>query len=105
MRKMRDRSQTEGEMIIAGTDGYIKVKAPWWQTSCFEIHHEDPNQIEYFNNDFEGYGFRYEIAEFVERIQGWHDSDYNLTRKESETIADIHDRYLRYRNALRLKSK
>ncbi len=97
--------KTEGEMIIAGTTGYIKVVAPWWMTSCFEIHHEDPNRIEHFTYDFEGYGFRYEIAKFVERIQGWHDSDFNLTRKESETIAELHDRFLQYRNALRRKSR
>ena len=93
--------KTEGELIIAGTTGYIKVRAPWWQTSCFEIHHEDPGQIEYYNDDFKGFGFRYEIAEFVQRIQGWHESDYNFTRKESEMMADLHDRFLQYRDALK----
>lgn len=92
--------KTEGELIIAGTTGYIRVKAPWWLTSHFEIHHEDPNQIDVFDYDFAGYGFRYEIAEFVQRLQGWHSSDFNLTRKESETIADIIDQFLRYRKKL-----
>ncbi len=95
--------KTEGELLIAGTTGYAKVKSPWWLTSDFEIHHEDPGQIEYFHHDFEGYGFRYEIAEFVQRIQGWHDSDFNFTRKESETMADLHDRFLQYRKALYVK--
>ncbi len=93
--------KSEGQLVIAGTKGYVLVRAPWWLTSHFEIHHEDPNQIEYFNYDFKEYGFRYEIAEFVQRIQGWHDSDFNLTRKESETMADIMDQFLQYRKALR----
>ena len=52
-------------------------------------------------DSFKGFGFRYEIAEFVQRIQGWHESDYNFTRKESEMMADLHDRFLQYRDALK----
>ena len=93
--------KTEGSMIVAGTDGYIRVEAPWWKTSRFSIHHEDPQDIQDFKVYFAGEGLRYEIAEFVDRIQGWHTSDYHLTKEESITMARIFEQYLEYRKGLR----
>ena len=31
----------EGELIIAGSKGYIYVPVPWWKTDYFEIRYED----------------------------------------------------------------
>ena len=95
--------KTEGELVIAGTGGYIRVDAPWWKTSRFSIHHEDPQDVQTFQVDFAGDGLRYEIAEFVDRLQGWHTSDYHLTKEESIKIASIFEQYLEYRKELRNK--
>ena len=62
--------KSEGELVIAGTKGYILAQAPWWLTKHFEVRHEDPNQKEVYDFPFEGQGLRYEIRAFVERIQG-----------------------------------
>ena len=55
---------------MAGTKGYISVPAPWWRTKHFEIRFEDPNDIISYDRDFAGDGLRYEIREFVDRING-----------------------------------
>lgn len=62
--------KSEGQLIIAGTLGYIKVQAPWWKTTSFEICFEDTNKNQIINNEFLGDGLRYEIISFVDSING-----------------------------------
>ena len=61
--------KSEGNLMISGTEGYIKVDAPWWKTSHFEVHFEDPSKAISYDEDFEGDGLRYEISEFVRRTR------------------------------------
>lgn len=56
--------KSEGELIIAGENGYIKVPSPWWLMNRIEVHHEDPNKVEIYEALFEGSGLRYEITAF-----------------------------------------
>ncbi len=63
--------KSEGELIIAGESGYIKVPSPWWLTKKIEVHHENPNQVEVYEAPFEGAGLRYEIVVFAERIRSF----------------------------------
>lgn len=56
--------KSEGELIIAGENGYIKVPSPWWLMNMIEVHHEDPNKVEVYEALFEGSGLRYEITAF-----------------------------------------
>jgi predicted dehydrogenase/glycerophosphoryl diester phosphodiesterase len=60
--------KSEGELIIAGEKGYIRVPSPWWLTKRVEMHHEDPGRIECYDFPFEGSGLRYEIAAFRDNI-------------------------------------
>ena len=93
--------KTEGALVIAGTEGYILVESPWWKTTVYTIHREDPQDVRTFQAEFAGEGLRYEIAEFVDRLQGWHTSDYHLTREESIVMAGIFEQFLNYREGLR----
>ena len=60
--------KTEGNMIITGTEGYIYVPAPWWKTDYFEVRTEDLRNTKKYFYKFEGEGLRYEVNEFVKRI-------------------------------------
>ena len=60
--------KSEGELIIAGTKGYIYVPAPWWKTDYFEIRYEDQEAKKRFFYQLEGEGIRFEIADFVKNI-------------------------------------
>ena len=86
--------KSEGKLMISGTEGYIIVEAPWWKTSYFEVHHEDPNEVERFSERFLGDGLRYEICDLLSMINGDRKRDFKLTRKESETMAEIMEKFL-----------
>jgi len=87
--------KSEGRLLIAGTKGYIVAEAPWWKTTYFEVHYEDPSQIEKYSERFLGDGLRYEIRDFLNMINGSSKSDFKLTRGEATVMADIIERFLR----------
>ena len=80
-----------GNMTISGTRGFIEVKAPWWKTTGFEVHYENPANNESFFSRYLGDGLRYEISEFLRGMQG-HDSHY-LQAEESIAIAGIMEKF------------
>ncbi len=87
--------KSEGQLVISGTTGYIKVTAPWWKTSEFEICYEDTSQNEKVFTQFKGDGLRYEISDFVSIVNGYGNNDFKLTREESIAIAEIMERFLK----------
>ncbi|SKB66382.1 choline-phosphate cytidylyltransferase [Lachnospiraceae bacterium] len=92
--------KSEGQLVIAGTEGYIIAQSPWWLTHKFDIRYEDPNKIEHYEPVFQGDGFRYEIAEFVRKINGSSENGYRLTSEESIAMADVVEKFLRQRGRL-----
>lgn len=86
--------KSEGRLLISGTKGYIVAEAPWWKTSYFEVHHENPNDIEKYSDRFLGDGLRYEISDFLSMINGSSTSEFKLTRSESVAFADVMERFL-----------
>ena len=89
--------KSEGKLVISGTEGYIVVEAPWWKTSYFEVHHENPNEVERFSERFLGDGLRYEICDLLSRINGDTRKDFKLTRRDSEVMAGIMEQFLNKR--------
>lgn len=89
--------KSDGHLLISGTRGYIMVEAPWWKTKSFEVCYEDFNQNEKFFAKFLGDGLRYEISDFVSKINGYRNDEFKLTRKESITLAEIMERFLAQR--------
>lgn len=86
--------KTEGQLLIAGTGGYILVKSPWWQTQSFEVRYEDPNKKDVYSTRFLGRGLRYEISDFAKAILGRGNISYKLTRGESIAMAEIMEIFL-----------
>jgi len=86
--------KSEGQLVIAGTKGYILAQSPWWLTRYFEVRFEDPDRIEKYSPKFLGDGLRYEIAEFVSQINGNKKTSYFLTREESIAMAEVVERFL-----------
>ena len=87
--------KSEGRLLIAGTKGYIVAEAPWWKTVYFEVHHENPNDVEKYSDRFLGDGLRYEISDFLSMINGSSKSEFKLTRSESVAFADVMERFLK----------
>lgn len=85
--------KSEGKLLISGTKGYIVVEAPWWKTSYFEVHYEDPNETERFSERFLGDGLRYEISDLLSMINGEDGRDFKLTRKDSQAMATVMNKF------------
>ena len=85
--------KSEGRLLIAGTLGYIVVEAPWWKTSYFEVHYEDPNIVEKYTEPYLSFGLRYEISDFLAQLNA-EKSDFKLTRQESIAMSGIMEHFL-----------
>lgn len=83
----------EGDMVVAGTKGYIWVPAPWWKTEYFELRFEDLSKTQKVFVKFDGDGLRYELSEFLHAINNGCPS-YKFSESDSICIADIIDKFL-----------
>lgn len=81
--------KAEGELVIAGTEGYLYVPAPWWLTDYFELRYEDPGKRERYYVKFAGDGLRYEIGEFAAVIRSGALASYMLRPEESIALAGL----------------
>ena len=87
--------KSEGRLLISGTKGYILVTAPWWKTTYFEVHYEDPNNVEKYSETFLGDGLRYEINDFLLQLTDKGRNDFKLTRSESISMANAMEQFIK----------
>lgn len=81
--------KSEGDLVIAGTRGYIYVHAPWWKTQEFEVRREDANKSKKYFIPFDGDGLRYEITELLRLIKSKRKESYKLTRDNMLNITSV----------------
>jgi glycerol-3-phosphate cytidylyltransferase len=81
--------KAEGDLVVAGTRGYVYVPAPWWLTEYFETRFEDPTRNRKFYYKLEGDGLRYEVAEFASMIRDGSRESFMLRAQESVAIAGL----------------
>ena len=91
-------AKSEGNLVIAGTKGYIYVPAPWWKTEFFEVRYEDVNKNNKYFYKFEGEGLRYELVEFVKSIQEKGNNNLFLTIEEMLAESRVLDSFLMKKN-------
>lgn len=92
--------KSEGQLVIAGTEGYILAPSPWWLTRRFEVHYEDPGKVEVYEPTFQGEGFRYEISDFIAKINGIDKNGYKLTAEEAIAMAGITEEFMKEKDRL-----
>jgi hypothetical protein len=93
--------KSEGQLVIAGTEGYILAESPWWLTKKYQVRYENPNQIETYEPRFQGDGLRYEMSEFVSKINGVEKNAYKLTTDEILAISEITELFMKKRGEMR----
>lgn len=81
--------KAEGDLVVAGSKGYMYVPAPWWKTEYFEARFEDQRENKKYYYKFDGDGLRYELAEFASMIRADTPESFRLRAKESVAIAAI----------------
>ena len=90
--------KSEGQLVIAGTKGYILAQSPWWLIRSFDVRYEDASRVDHFDAPFMGTsGFRYEIAEFMDKINATGGNDYKLTAGESIAMAKVVEKFMSIR--------
>lgn len=96
--------KSEGELIVAGESGYLKIPAPWWLTKQIEIHHENSSRVEVYQTEFEGAGLRYELEVFQKRILGETvEANSYVTPEESIWMASQMEEFLQTRDVVATK--
>ena len=86
--KVAKGAKAEGEMVIAGTEGYIYVPAPWWKTDYFEVRYENQEDNKRFFYQLDGEGIRYEIVAFAKAIESGKNLS-NVSEDISESIVGV----------------
>lgn len=89
--------KSEGQLVIAGTQGYILVESPWWLTQSFEVRYEDPTKIDKYFMKFLGDGLRYEISNFAFLINGHDKRSFKFTEEESIAMAGVMEKFMEKR--------
>lgn len=89
--------KSEGQLVVAGTGGYILAESPWWLTKKYQVRYEDPDKIETYEPQFQGDGLRYEMSEFVSKINGMGKNFYKLTAEEIIAISEITELFMKQR--------
>lgn len=86
--------KSEGQLIISGTKGYVRVPAPWWKPQTIEVCYEDVSLNESYYEEFLGDGLRYEIHEFISQIRGYKQKKSKLTPEESILLSEFMEKFL-----------
>ncbi len=81
-------AKAEGSLVIAGTEGYIYVPAPWWKTDYFEVRFEDQRENKRYFYQLDGEGIRYMLVSFVKAVESGR-FDYYVERNISDGIIKV----------------
>ena len=87
--------KSEGQLVVSGTKGYIIAPSPWWLMKQFDVRYEDSSMIEHFEPRVQGDGLRYEISDFVSKINGTDKKDYKLTAEESVFMSEFIEMFMK----------
>jgi len=93
--KVAKGAKAEGELVIAGTKGYIYVPAPWWKTDYFEVRYENSEDNKRFFYQLDGEGIRYEIVAFAKAVESGRRNSYisvDISRAIVGVIEDFNSR-------------
>lgn len=99
--KMGVGVKSEGNLVISGTKGYVLAPSPWWLTKKFDIRYEDASQVDHYDMNFMGDGLRYELAEFVSKINKSEKKDFKLTAEESIRMSDVVEKFMRQERGMK----
>lgn len=89
--------KSDGQLLISGTKGYIHAKSPWWLMKEFEVCFEDIRENQVHQTNFQASGLRYELGEFVKKVNQQQTQGDRLPEAESIAIAEAMDLFLAQR--------
>lgn len=97
--------KSEGQLVIAGTKGYILAESPWWLTKSFEVRFEDAAKVERYAPKFMGGGLRYELSDFISMINGHEGLYHKFTKEESIAMAEVVEKFMKQSSRLESENR
>jgi len=84
-----NKIRVNNQLEIIGSEGTIRMFGDWWKCKHFEIHKPGLNDVEVFNTNFEGDGFKYLIKELSRMLATNRINTKAILEEESLKIVEI----------------
>lgn len=87
--KVGNTIRVENKMEIIGTKGTIRLKDNWWKLNYFELERIEAGELEIYNVNFEGNGFKFLLRQLSNMISNNRIESMGLFNEESVKIVEI----------------
>ncbi len=77
------------QLEIIGTEGTIHMKEDWWRSKTFELHKPGTSEVQIYNTNFEGNGFKYLIKAMSTMLKNNRINSMGVFEDESLKIVEI----------------
>lgn len=84
-----NKVRVNNQLEIIGSEGTIRMVGDWWKCKRFEIHKPGLSDVEVFNTNFEGDGFKYLIKEMSRMLSTNRIKTKAILEEESLKIVEI----------------
>ncbi len=84
-----NKIRVNNQLEIIGTEGTIRMDGDWWKSKRFEIHKPGLSDVQVFNTNFEGDGFKYLIKELSRMLSTDRIKTKAILEEESLKIVEI----------------
>lgn len=64
-----DKIRVSNQLEIIGTDGTIRCHGNWWRGNYFEVEKPDQDELEIFNTNYAGNGFKYLLKDLYNMLE------------------------------------
>lgn len=81
--------RVDNQVEIIGTKGTIRMKGDWWRAKNFELHNTETTEVQIFNTNFEGNGFKYLLKAISTMINNKRIEPMGVFEDESLKIVEI----------------
>lgn len=84
-----NKIRVNNRIEIIGTEGTIRMVGDWWKCKNFELHKPGLKDIQVFNTNYDGDGFKYLIKEVSRMLSTNRINTKTIPEEESLKIAEI----------------
>ena len=84
-----NKIRVNNQLEIIGSEGTIRMTGDWWKCKRFEIHKPGLSDVEVFNTNFEGDGFKYLIKEMSRMLSTNRINTKSILEEESIKMVEI----------------
>lgn len=84
-----DNVRVDNQLEIIGTEGTILMKGAWWRSKNFELHTPGSDEVQLFNTNFEGNGFKYLLKAMSTMLSNNKITSKDIFEDESMKVVEI----------------